>query len=255
VVTVTAIALVLLVALTSCSPVAREREVTISAASDLMAAFAEVRDLFERRTQIRVRINFGSTGQLTQQIEQGAPVDLFAAADASFVDQLDRKGMIVPGTKALYGRGRLALWTRADSPLELRELKDLTQAEVKRIAIANPQHAPYGAAARQALESLELWSRIESRLVYAENIRQAFQYAETGNVDVGIVALSLCIGSTGKWVLVPEELHQPLNQTLAIIKGAHNEAAARQFVEFLSGDGRAIMARYGFLLPSEGTVR
>lgn len=228
---------------------------TVSAASDLSSAFGELRTLFEQRTRISVSFNFGSTGQLTQQIEQGAPVDLFAAADSSFIDQLESKALLIPGTRALYGRGRLTLWTRSDSKLELKTLSDLVKPEVKRIAIANPQHAPYGTAARESLQALDLWSRVESRLVFGENIRQTMQYGETGNVDVAIGALSLSIGSEGRWVLIPEELHHPLDQTLAIIKGAHNESGARQFAAFVTGEGRSVMRKYGFLLPGESSAQ
>jgi molybdate transport system substrate-binding protein len=199
-----------------------------------------------------VRFNFGSTGQLTQQIEQGAPVDLIAAADSLSIDQLERGGLILHGTRTLYGRGRLTLWTRNDSKLELKTLNDLRQPGVRRIAIANPQHAPYGAAAREALQTLDLWTRLEPRLVFGENIRQTLQYAETGNVDVAVAALSLSIGSEGKWSLVPEELHRPLDQTLAIVKGTRNEAGAREFSAFVTGEGRSVMRKYGFWPPGEG---
>ncbi len=229
---------------------------TVSAAADLTPAFEELGRLFENDTGLKVIFNFGSTGQLTQQIEQGAPVDLLAAANVSFVEELERKKLIVPDTKALYAQGRITLWTRTDSPLKLENIEDLAKPEVRRIAIANPEHAPYGEAARQALESAGIWERVSSRLVFGENIRQTLQYAETGNVDAAIVALSLSIQSNGRWVLISEKLHQPLNQALAVIKGTRHENEARRFASFInSPQGRPIMRKYGFILPGEETSK
>lgn len=228
---------------------------TVSAAADLTLAFQEIGQVFEQKTGTKVVFNFGSTGQLAQQIEQGAPVDLFAAANVSFVDELEQQGLIVPETKALYARGRLTLWTRADSLLQIERIEDLAQPEIKRIAIANPEHAPYGKAAQEALQSAGIWETIEPKLVPGENIAQTLQYAETGNVDVAIVALSLSVSSEGRWVLVPEALHQPLDQALAVIKGTQYEQQTRQFADFINGpEGRPIMRRYGFILPGEKPV-
>ncbi len=176
---------------------------TVSAAADLTYAFQEIGKAFEAETGHTVVFNFGSTGQLAQQIEQGAPVDVFAAANVSFIDELEQQGLILTDTKQLYARGRLALWLRADSPLEISHIEDLTQPGVRRIAIANPDHAPYGMAAREALQAAGVWEAVQPRLVLGENVRQTLQYAETGNVDVAIVALSLCVpaGSpvAGRW--------------------------------------------------------
>lgn len=228
----------------------------VSAASDLTPAFEELGRLFTSGTGIKVTFNFGSTGQLTQQIEQGAPVDVLAAANASFVEELERQNLILPDTKTLYAQGRITLWTRSDSSLKLDRIEDLTKPEVRRIAIANPEHAPYGDAARQALESAGIWDRVSSRLVFGENISQTLQYAETGNVDAAIVALSLSINSTGRWILISNQMHKPLNQALAVIRSTRHEAEARRFVDFLnSAQGRPIMRKYGFILPGEEPVK
>ena len=229
---------------------------TVSAAADLTPAFEELGKLFTNETGIHVTFNFGSTGQLTQQIEQGAPVDLLAAANVSFVDQLERQDLILPDTKALYAQGRITLWTRSDSPLKLERVEDLAKPEVRRIAIANPEHAPYGEAARQALQSAGIWERVSPRLVFGENISQTLQYAETGNVDAAIVALSLSVNSKGRWLLISEQLHQPLNQALAVIRGTPHEAEARRFATFInSPQGRSVMRKYGFILPGEEPLR
>jgi len=187
---------------------------------------------------------------LAKQIENGAPIDLFAAANVDYVSQLEQKGLIIPDTKKIYARGRLVIWTPRNSAIRIEKLADLSSPEVKRIAIANPEHAPYGIAAKQALEHAGLWEAVKTKLVFGENIRQTMQYAQTGNVEVAIVSLSLTAENDGQWVLVPEELHNPLDQAFAVIKGAKNEAAARAFAAFAVGaQGQAIMKRYGFTLP------
>jgi len=225
-------------------------EITVAAASDLTPAFEEIGRAFESTYKTKVVFVFGSTGMLTRQLENGAPVDLFAAASMSYIDELDQKGLIIPDSKAIYARGRITLWTPAESPLRLEGIKDLTRPEVMRIAIANPDHAPYGLAAKQALESAGIWELVKPKLVYGDNIRQTLQYAQTGNVEVAIVALSLSIQSRGRWSLIPEELHRPLDQGLGIMKSTKKEPSARAFATFLTGpQGRAIMQKYGFTFP------
>lgn len=247
--------LVTCVALMVCGcdrPSAEPAQLTVAAASDLMPAFEELGRNFEQQTGTKVVLSFGSTGMLAAQIANGAPMDLFAAANVSFVDQLEQKGLIVPGTKQLYARGRLTLWTRKDTPYKLGTINDLTRAEVKRIAIANPDHAPYGLAARQALETAGIWETLKPKLVYGENIRQTLQFAQTGNVDAAIVALSLSTGSEGDWILVPEEMHQPLDQAMAIIKGSKHKPEARSFANYInSPEGRVVMRKYGLTLAGE----
>ncbi|HEX6717244.1 MAG TPA: molybdate ABC transporter substrate-binding protein [Pyrinomonadaceae bacterium] len=225
-------------------------ELTVAAASDLTPAFEEIGREFESAYKTKVVFVFGSTGMLTRQIENDAPVDLFAAANVSYIDQLDQKGLIIPDSKAIYARGRITLWTPNDTTLRLQSISDLARPEVTRIAIANPDHAPYGLAARQALESAGIWERVKPKLVYGDNIRQTLQYAETGNVEVAIVALSLSMQSHGRWTLIPEDLHQPLDQGLAILKSSQHQQAARSFAEFLRGpQAQAVMKKYGFTLP------
>jgi molybdate transport system substrate-binding protein len=249
---VTLVIALMAMACESSSSTQRQTTLTVSAASDLTPAFSEMGLLFEKETGTKVAFNFGSTGQLAQQIEQGAPVDLFAAANASFIDELEKRGLIITETKALYAQGRITIWTRNGSTLQLDRVEDLAQPDVKRIAIANPDHAPYGRAAREALQRAGVWEAVGRKLVFGENISQVLQFAESGNVDAAIVALSLSINSGGKWELIPSELHNPLNQTLAVIKGAKNEAAARKFAAFINApEGRQVMRKYGFVLPGE----
>lgn len=221
-----------------------------------MFAFREIGKLFEQQTGMKVIFNFGSTGQLTQQIEQGAPVDLFAAAAATFIEDLERQRLILSDTKSLYGRGCIVLWTRADGPFHIERIEDLTRPEIQRLAIANPDHAPYGRAARESLQSAGIWEAVQPKLVLGEDVRQAFHYAETGNVDAAIVALSLGMQGGGRWIRIPQDLHRPIDQALAVIKSTKHEREARQFGDFVNGsEGRAIMRRYGFILPGEEAVR
>jgi len=240
-----------LLLLTAChrlsSSTTAQPELTVAAAADLQPAFEEVAREFQALTNVKVTFSFGSSGMLTRQIENGAPVDLFAAANTDYVDQLDKEGYIVPDTRAIYARGHITLWTLKDSPLKIEKISDLTKSEVKRIAIANPEYAPYGMAAREALVNAGIWDTVKPKIVYGENVRQTLQYAETGNVEVAIVALSLSRSSNGRWVLIPGELHKPIDQALAVIKGTKDEKNARALATFITGaQGRQILQRYGF---------
>lgn len=235
---------------------AKSPEITVAAASDLAPAFEELGRLFEQESGTKVIFNFSSTGTLAKQIQNGLPVDVFAAANVAFVDELEKQGLILPDTKTRYAVGRITLWVRADSPLTVERLEDLTRPEIKHIAIANPEHAPYGMAAREALQRVNLWDALQAKLVLGENVRQALQYAETGNADVSITALSLSLQSKGRWTLVPADLHRPLEQALTVIKSSAHEKEARQFALFINGpQGRPVMQRYGFILPGEEPLK
>ena len=233
---------------------AQQQPVTllVSAASDLTFAFQELAPLFERRTGIKVTFNFGATGPLAQQIERGAPVDLFAAANEAYIDRMVAQGLVLANSKMPYARGHLTLWTRSDSPLQLTALEDLLQPAVRRVAIANPTHAPYGLAAKQALQAAGLWQRLAPKLVMGENVRQTLQYASTGNVDAALIALSLSVQHAGRWVQISQRLHRPIIQVLAILARTPHADEARQFANFIIGpQGQPIMKKYGFVLPAE----
>ena len=238
-------------------PNASSNPLIVAAAADLTPAFQELGQKFTAETGIPVTFNFGSTGQLAQQIEQGAPFDVFAAANQRFVEELNAAELVFPDSIALYAIGRITLWTRADSPLTLTTLEDLQNDAVTRLAIANPEHAPYGVAAREALITAGLWDALQPKLVFGENVAQTLQFAETGNADVAIVALSLSIatGNDGRWVLLPAELHNPLNQALAVVNTTQQEAQARAFTAYVNSPaGREIMRHYGFILPGETPI-
>lgn len=224
-------------------------EIIVSAASDLTGAFKEIGALYEKESGNKVVFNFGSTGILAQQIEGGAPIDMFAAANKTYIDNLEKKGLIVPETKMVYAVGRIALATPRGK-IKLTSLQELLRPEIKRVAMANPSHAPYGMAAKEAMEKAGVWGKVEDKVVYAENIRQAVQYLETGNVDAAIIALSLCINSDVNYAIIPQEIHSPIEQTLAVIKGGSNLSRAKEFADFITGaKGMVILERYGFGLP------
>lgn len=222
----------------------------VAAASDLAIAMPELASAFHEETGVRVDITLGSSGQIAHQILSGAPVDLFLSADATWVDRLRAAGRTVPETEAVYAIGPLVLVPAPGRDAPLPVVGDLDDPSVRRIAIANPEHAPYGRAARQVLERAGLWEALEPRVVIAENVRQTMQYVETRSVDVAISARSLVREDSPGWTPIPAEFHDPLNQTLAVIAGRPREAEARAFAAFLLGPaGREILARHGFLLP------
>jgi molybdate transport system substrate-binding protein len=244
-----ALATLLLAALSAVPSRAAPPELLVSAAANLRNACERLEPEFESATGIPVLFNYGATGKLAAQVEQGAPVDLLLAADTASPERLESLGLTLPGSLQVYARGRLALWWRADGPLDFSGLEDLARPEVKRIAIADPRLSPYGLAAEQALRSAGLWERVQPRLVFAENLAQALQYAETGNVEAALVARSLCVEGQGRWFLVPAELHQPLDQALVVIRGPRAEQA-RRFAAFLLGaEGRRILMGCGFEVP------
>ena len=250
------IGLCLLLALGACQspPVsgnANSGPIVVAAASDLRFAFKEMGELYQQETGRKAQIIFGSSGTLARQIENGAPVDVFASANVAYIDDLGAKGKIVGDTPQLYALGRIVLATGKQSGLALSGLRDLTRPEVKRIAIANPEHAPYGAAARQALESIELWEQLKPKLIYSENVTQAMQYVQTGNAEAGILPLSIAGVPDVDYVLIDDRLPQPLKQAIAVISGTKQETAARDFIALVSSPkGRSIMESFGFSLPA-----
>lgn len=247
----------LVVVLGSCGRTEPEtRVVRVAAAADLTHAFEEVGRAFERQSGERLVFSFGSTGLLAKQLREGAPFDVFAAANVSFVDEVVAAGACDGATKRPYARGLLAIWTRKGGVAPAARLEELADRRFERVAIANPEHAPYGQAAKQALEASGVWESVRPRLVLGENVRQALQFAETGNVEAAIVALSLVIHDRDNpWVAVDTALHRPIDQGLVVCLRGPNRSGGEAFARFVSSEeGRAIMRRYGFLLPGDALV-
>ncbi len=197
-------------------------------------------------------ISFGSTGNLTRQIENGAPFDLFFAANESYINQLREGNFIVPSTQQLYGQGRIVLAVNKREGVKIEKLDGLLDPAVKRVTIANPNHAPYGTAAKEALISAGVWEGVKQKLVYGENIRQTLQFIQTGDAPVGIVALSVANTDGIAYTAIDGSLHNPINQTVAVIRRSQLQEEALSFIELVkSPGGQQIMRRYGFLLPGE----
>lgn len=225
-------------------------EINVAAAANLTEAFAEVAKQFTAETGVRVIYSFGATADLAKQIENSAPFDVFAAADVEHVDGLERQGLLTPGTRALYARGRLVLWTPPGSSLSINRIEDITLREVDRIAIAKPDIAPYGKATVEALRALNLWQQVEPKVVYAQNVSMTKQFAATGNAEVAFLPLALVKPNEGQFIEVDEQLHQPIDQALGVVKASSKQEAARRFTDFvLSEKGQRILEQYGYRKP------
>jgi molybdate transport system substrate-binding protein len=229
-----------------------EHKVRVAAAADLARAFTELGAEFKARTGITLEIEFGSSGLLAKQIAQGAPFSLFAAANRAYVDQVIKSGRCDGATAHSYARGRIVVWTPAGVQAPAT-LSDLAAPRFRKIAIANPEHAPYGRAAQQALENQGVWPQIQDRIVLGENVQATMRYARDHNADAAIVALSLAVVTDGGASLpIDPALYAPLDQAMVVCGGGNDARAARQFSEFIrSREGRDVMSRYGFLLPGE----
>ncbi|MET0287175.1 MAG: molybdate ABC transporter substrate-binding protein [Polyangiales bacterium] len=232
-------------------PVKAPPLIRVAAASDLTRAFEELRVAFERETKQNVAVTFGASGMLQKQVVAGAPFDVFASANAEFVDSVIGSKDCLADTRAQYALGHLVAWSKPGSVAPAQKLEDLADARFKRIAIANPESAPYGKAAKQALEKAGIWAKVEPRLVMGENIKQTMQYAESGNVEAALVALSLAVDMP-PYLRVDEALHAPIDQTLVVCSHGENVEGGRSFARFVNSErGRTIMRRYGLMLPGE----
>ncbi|HEY4360188.1 MAG TPA: molybdate ABC transporter substrate-binding protein [Bryobacteraceae bacterium] len=227
------------------------RQVTVAAAANLTDTVGAVGSEFEARTGIHPVFSFASTAELTQQIEHGAPFDVFLSADAEHVEALDREGLLAPGSRAIYAIGVLALWIPETSPAKVSGVGDLGQPGVKTIALAKPELAPYGAAAVEAMQRAGVWDRAQPKVVYANNINAAKQFGTAGNADAVFTAYSLVRNEHGQVIPLDDSLHRPLTQEAGIIAKSAHPAEARRFSDFLlKGAGREILQRFGYKLPS-----
>ena len=250
------ICVVALLALSGCSPGGTSKdqkdadEIIVAAAANLTDAFEQMGRAFNAETGVRVTYSFGATADLARQIENGGPFDVYAAADVAHVDGLVRKGFVMAETRAIYARGRLVLWMPAGSRAGLSRVEDLRRDEVKLIAVAKPEVAPYGRAAVEALRSLGMWSELEPRVVYAQNVSQAKQFAASGNADAAFLPLALARPGEGRYIEVDERLHEPIDQAMGVVSASGKPDGARRFVEFvLSPQGQAILERFGYVRP------
>jgi molybdate transport system substrate-binding protein len=228
------------------------QEITVAAAADLNYALKEVAQKFESQTAKKVQITFGSSGNFFTGIQNGAPYDIFFSADIDYPRKLEAAGLTEPGTLYQYAVGRIVLWVPNESKLNLnRGVSVLTDPSISKIAIANPMHAPYGRAAVAALKSAKLYDSVSPKFVLGENISQTAQFIQSGNADIGIIALSLAMSPTmskaGRYYVIPSDTYPPLEQAAVILKSAKDKATTRQFLDFVkSNAGSEVLARYGF---------
>lgn len=245
--------------LSLCPPVAlAQTGPTIAAASDLKFALDEIAVAFKSQSGKSVRITYGSSGNFYQQISQSAPFEIFMSADEDFIFKLADKNLTAD-RGALYATGRIVLFAPKNSTLKVDDqMTDLRRAlidgRLKKFAIANPVHAPYGRAAMEALQRADLWNQIEPKLVLGENVSQAAQFALSGSTEGGIFAYSQAlapvIGNAGSYALIPESMHAPLRQRMVLTKKASD--TAREFYAYMqAGAARDVFKRYGFLLPTD----
>ena len=229
--------------------------VSIAAASDLVYCLEELNAAFAKlNPDIEVKASTGSSGNFFAQIKHGAPFDLFLSADVSYPQELIMAGLAEEKSLSPYAVGHLVIWTTKDDLDLSKGLDALTSATISKVAIANPEHAPYGRAAKAALEHAKLWERIKGKLVFGDNIAQTAQFVETGNADAGLVALSLVLSpklaQKGSWVEVPQDAFPRLEQAAVLTKkGAENPAAALYLSFLKSREAREVFDRYGFRLP------
>jgi len=231
-------------------------ELVVAAAADLNPVLQEISDRYEKKTGVKVKLSFGASGALTQQIQNGAPFDLFFSADMDYPRQLIAAGAADGATLYQYAVGRLVLWVPADSPLDVEHkgMQTLLDPAVKKVSIANPQHAPYGRAAVAALKHYGLYDQVSDRLVLGENISQAAQFVESGNAQAGFVALahaaSPAMKGKGKYWEVPAEAYPVLAQGAVVISRSQYKKEVAEFLEFVkSNDTGELLRKYGFTLP------
>jgi molybdate transport system substrate-binding protein len=227
----------------------------IAAASDLTAPFKELIASYEEGSRWKIDVSFGSSGNLFAQIQNGAPYDIFLSADSSYPNKLVENGLVVEGSLTLYAVGELVVWAPASSGIDVEKLqwKALAQSSVHKIAIANPDHAPYGRAAVEAMQRAGVYDAIKDKLVLGENVSQAAQFVQSGNAEAGIIALSMARVPEmkgGKYWAIPRAMHAPLLQSGVVLKSSKQREGALAFLRFVTGPkGQSILAKYGLQLP------
>ena len=247
----------LVLAFISMAVPARAQEIAVAAAADLKFAMDDIASQYEKQTGNKVNVTYGSSGNFFSQLQNGAPFDLFFSADIDYARRVETAGLAEPGTLYPYAIGRIVIWAPADSRVDVTKLgwKALLSGSVQKIAIANPEHAPYGRAAVAALQKAGIYDQVKDKLVYGDNISQAAQFVQSGNAQVGIVALSLAVSSAmqgGRRWEIPADMHPPIEQAAIVLKNGRNKDAARSFLDFVKTEfARATLAKYGFSFPLE----
>jgi molybdate transport system substrate-binding protein len=240
---------------------AKAQEIRVAAAADLKFAMQDLAAQFEKKTGTKVDVTYGSSGNFFSQLKDGAPFDLFFSADIDYARKLETAGIGEPGTLYTYAVGRIVIWMPPDPKTDLMHegWQALLNANVQKIAIANPEHAPYGRAAVAALQNAGIYDRVKEKLVYGENISQAAQFVQSGNAQAGIVAMSLAVSPAmkdGQTWEIPANLHAPIEQAAIVLKNAKNKKNAHAFLQFtMSTDARETFVKFGFTLPAVSADR
>ena len=231
-------------------------ELLIAAAADLNPALKDIGQQFEKKTGVHIKLSFGASGALTQQIQNGAPFDIFFSADLEYPRQLIAQNQAEPASLYKYALGKLVLWVPADSPLDVQHhgMDVLLDPSVQKIAIASPAHAPYGRAAAEALKHAGLYDRVSARFVMGENVSQTAQFVESGNAQAGFVALahalSPAVKEKGKFWIIPADYYTALEQGVVIVTRSQRKTEAKQFLEFIKTDeAQKILKGFGFTIP------
>ena len=249
------IAMMLALSLRLPAPARAADELTVAAAADLTFAFKDIAAKFQTQTGDSVKLSFGSSGNFFSQIQNGAPFDLFFSADISYAKKLEDSGLAEPGTLYEYAVGKIVLWVPAGSKLDVSKgLAVLTDPSIHKIAIANPEHAPYGRAAKAAMQKEGVYDQVKDKLVLGENISQTAQFVQSGNADIGVIALSLALAPTlkaeGKYFEIPTDDYPAIEQAVVVLKSSKQKDLAKKFVAFLKQpETIEIMQRYGFVVP------
>lgn len=233
----------------------RGQEITVAAAADLRSALDEITSHFQTESSVHVKVIYGSSGNLFQQIQNGAPFDVFFSANSDYPKKLQAAGFSVSGSYYEYARGHIVLLTSSASPFDLQQgLKVLLEASIRRIAIADPSHAPYGQAAVAALKSQGLYDRVSRKIVVGENVAQAASFVTSGAADIGIVAKSVVVLPSARaqtrFAEIPANQYPPIQQACVLLKSSTKPEAARRFLSYIRGpEASKILQRYGFEIP------
>jgi molybdate transport system substrate-binding protein len=250
------LSLIVLGAIGLISPLCRAQEITVAAAADLQFAMQDVAVRFQKQTGKMIKVTYGSSGNFFQQIQNGAPFDMFFSANLDYPKKLEAAGLIEPGSFYPYADGKIVIWIKNDSKLDLKSgLQVLLDPAVKKIAVANPQHAPYGQAAVAAMQKANIYEKVKDKFVLGENISQTASFVVSGAADVGIVALSLALSpnmkDAGRYMNVTSGDYPPIEQACVILKSSRNKEAAGQFLSYFKSDAVAdILKNYGFDVSS-----
>jgi len=247
--------LLLIAAFLLIGEIATAQEFTVAAAADLQSAMEEISARFQQKTSSHIKVIYGSSGNFAQQIQNGAPFDMFFSANLDYPKQLEASGLIEPDSFYQYARGKIVVWVPNDSRIDVHSgMQSLLAPSVKKIAIANPQHAPYGKAAVSAMQTEGVYDKVKDKLVLGENISQTASFVVSGSADIGIVALSLALSPNmkdkGRYADIPSADYPPIEQACVILRSSKNPAVARAFLEFVKTDAiKDLLRNYGFEVP------